>query len=1565
MTEERHDMPEMAEVAAADEGQPRKLKRRLIKWVIGILLFPFVILLLAGALLYLPPIQKLAVDIVSSEVSSATGWNVTVGSIRLGFPLHLKVNKVLALGSAGDTIAHVAHLQVDVPLTPLFKGNIPISYTALDGAVLNFFTPDSTLWLKGRIDKLRVHNANINLKESKMSFSNVKLADADVYVFVNDTTTKAPDTLSQPTDLRIYFGKVDMERVSGAFAMDRDTDIVSGDIHIAKLANGEINLKESYYQAQDIQLEARLHKAGPDLDFLPSPWDIRIDAYKAHYDSINVYGTIKKASVLTGDGWEVRSLSAKVSKDAERFVINDIDLSLKASYLTGDADLPFEGWIPDKTGEVALDLQGRIIPDEVKRFFAPETEFPDVPIDLALSGKGRMDNTLRVKGKIEAGDILALNIDGTAKSLMEEHRSAKMSLKVTTGRVMEHLALFGIENPSWTLPSHLDLEGDVIYSATRMSAQTTITTPKGHLTADGFYAPRSRAFKANVSLYDVDVRQFLPRDTIGSIRAHIVAEGQGTDPFAPETEANLFVVVDSVEYMHTSLKGITLLSELKNHQLFAALNSENDDLGVSAQVDALLKKNDVVASINLLVDTIVPAKIGIDLGVLQAASLELRSSLRSDLKEYYDFRGEIEDALLSTDRGLIRPTNIYINALTSSDSIRAGIRSGDLRLDFMAENGLNDFTDRISKLSKEIQSFTADTTGITDMSPWLALYPDMKLTFSMERSNPLRTYLDELYLGWKKVKLEIGTTTGTGLAGELYVNHFQKDAFRVDAMDVVIRQDSSFFYAVASVHKEKYMDQAQFEAMLSLTSNVHRTELFTRVNDESGNNFLQIGIDMNKEPDNDLRFSFTPDPQILAYNIFSVKGGNYVILPAANRMRILADLRLETDDNTAIVIRDLPEAPNHTLSALISDFNLNKVKDLAFIPDMDGVLNLNAMWVQTSEGDDYIASAGIDHFMLDKKRVGTIRAEGSLTPKEKGSYAIAKLALDSVQVVSAKAFLPKDSRETMRWHTQVMSLPLDKANPFLPKDIIEMSGLLHADLYNYNIKDSIGTSQTTAINGALSFGRSSLFIPKINQSYTLDSREIVIRKDVLYLDRFALETNRNTHLTTHGTVTLNDRFDLNVNLKGDDMILLDSKRTDKTVLYGLISADADINLKGSAQALAVTGRLAVNGNTNVTYVAQDSPLESRNKFDGLISFTDFSDTLFVARKAPVDSLTLGGMNVRLAIHIDPALRVTALLTKDEANKAYIQGGGDLNFRMPPYGTMSLNGVFEIGDGYVNYNLPPISRRFNVDRDSRITWSGNVMNPNIDFKATSRIKADVASDDDTSRKVNFDVSIVAKNNVENIGLYFTMDSPEDLAMRNTISAMTDEERSRQAIMLLATGTYIGSQGARAGGFDVNATLSSLFASQLNSLIGEALNAEFNFGIAGAQESSQGTNYSYSIAKKFYNDRISVMVGGQVETGNNTQQLQQSFINNMSIDYRLDQAGTHYVRLFHKKNYENLLDGEVIETGVGYVLRRRLDRLGDLFRFKVRPKSTTLPTDTVPPAAETPSGDANIPKEDDEK
>ena len=61
--------------------------------------------------------------------------------------------------------------------------------------------------------------------------------------------------------------------------------------------------------------------------------------------------------------------------------------------------------------------------------------------------------------------------------------------------------------------------------------------------------------------------------------------------------------------------------------------------------------------------------------------------------------------------------------------------------------------------------------------------------------------------------------------------------------------------------------------------------------------------------------------------------------------------------------------------------------------------------------------------------------------------------------------------------------------------------------------------------------------------------------------------------------------------------------------------------------------------------------------------------------------------------------------------------------------------------------------------------------------------------------------------------------------------------------------------------------------------------------------------------------------------------------------LNRSGSMYVKIFRHVGYESILEGEVTQTGVGFVYKRKLQTLRDLFRFGRRPKSVNEPSDTL--------------------
>lgn len=313
----------------------------------------------------------------------------------------------------------------------------------------------------------------------------------------------------------------------------------------------------------------------------------------------------------------------------------------------------------------------------------------------------------------------------------------------------------------------------------------------------------------------------------------------------------------------------------------------------------------------------------------------------------------------------------------------------------------------------------------------------------------------------------------------------------------------------------------------------------------------------------------------------------------------------------------------------------------------------------------------------------------------------------------------------------------------------------------------------------------------------------------------------------------------------------------------------------------------------------------------------------------------------MTLHIDEAVQARVDLNEDGSNYMLLEGGGDLSFQYQPDGNMVLNGRYSLMSGEMKYQLPVIPlKTFHIQEGSYIEWTGNLMNPKLNIKATEKMRAAVTAEGGNSRNVNFDVGVSITNRLENLAFTFTLEAPEDGTMQNELASKSAEERNKLAVTMLVTGLYLA-DGNSLGKSSSSNVLNNFLQGQINKMAGKALNTiDINLGVETNEQSETGTSstdYSFQFAKRFWNNRFQVVIGGRISTGNNVQQ-DESFIDNVSLEYRLDKSGTRYVRIFHDKNYESVLDGEVIETGAGVVLRKKVSKLGELFIFRTRKKES---------------------------
>ena len=205
----------------------------------------------------------------------------------------------------------------------------------------------------------------------------------------------------------------------------------------------------------------------------------------------------------------------------------------------------------------------------------------------------------------------------------------------------------------------------------------------------------------------------------------------------------------------------------------------------------------------------------------------------------------------------------------------------------------------------------------------------------------------------------------------------------------------------------------------------------------------------------------------------------------------------------------------------------------------------------------------------------------------------------------------------------------------------------------------------------------------------------------------------------------------------------------------------------------------------------------------------------------------------------------------------------------------------------------------------------------------RVKSTV-NDQAGARVVNFDVAINIAGTLNRLDITFDCSAPEDGSIASELASLNAEERSKQALLLLIAQTYMGPGNASSMGLaSANAALNSLLNKELESLLSNKFkNTDINLGIdTYDSDGTVRTDYSVKVSQRLFDDRVRVTLGGKISSGDNADEGQRdAMINDASLEYLTKEDGSSYIRLFRKTNYQNILEGEVVETGIGYVQQR---------------------------------------------
>ena len=169
-----------------------------------------------------------------------------------------------------------------------------------------------------------------------------------------------------------------------------------------------------------------------------------------------------------------------------------------------------------------------------------------------------------------------------------------------------------------------------------------------------------------------------------------------------------------------------------------------------------------------------------------------------------------------------------------------------------------------------------------------------------------------------------------------------------------------------------------------------------------------------------------------------------------------------------------------------------------------------------------------------------------------------------------------------------------------------------------------------------------------------------------------------------------------------------------------------------------------------------------------------------------------------------------------------------------------------------------------------------------------------------------------------------------------------EMNKQVFALLLLNRFIGENpfasesGTGAEGL-ARQSVSKILSQQLNNLAADLVKGvDLNFDLESTEDYTSGmkqnrTDLNVGVSKRLLNDRLKVTVGSSFGVEGKQQQNQQAntIAGDLSADYQLTKDGRYMIRAYRKNQYEVALQGQVIETGVAFIITMDYNKFSELF------------------------------------
>ena len=326
------------------------------------------------------------------------------------------------------------------------------------------------------------------------------------------------------------------------------------------------------------------------------------------------------------------------------------------------------------------------------------------------------------------------------------------------------------------------------------------------------------------------------------------------------------------------------------------------------------------------------------------------------------------------------------------------------------------------------------------------------------------------------------------------------------------------------------------------------------------------------------------------------------------------------------------------------------------------------------------------------------------------------------------------------------------------------------------------------------------------------------------------------------------------------------------------------------------------------------------------------------------------LRINFRINATPDATLRLLMNQQTGDAINLRGNGALTASYYNKAPFQMFGTYTVEGGTYDMTIQNIIKKnFNFQPNGTIAFSGNPFDAALNLQAVYTVNG--VSLSDLSIGASFTNNTVRVNCLMNITgnagapkAEFDLDIPnvntEEKQMIRSVIA-SDQELNQQVLYLLGIGRFYTQGNNNAAGqqqygqtqLAMQSFLSGTISTQINELLSQVINSnDWNFGanISTGNEGWHNAEYEGLVSGRLLNNRL--LINGQFGYRDNATQTSPSFIGDFDMRYLLTANGNLAVKVYNQTNDRYFTRSSLNTQGVGIIVKRDFNSLGDLFHIR---------------------------------